>query len=101
MGLYLAAFLLITISFIGLGTTYFFFGKLAKREPCGSIPTASHEDCPSQKNGLCPVEDLSGTVKLARRAQINRRGFPRHCVDKEISGGEPPGGADWRVSLDE
>lgn len=64
----------VTISFIGLGVGAIFFGKSANREPCGTVPVPKNEDCPSQKAGLCPVEDLTGTVKLAKRAQIS---YPR------------------------
>ena len=65
-----AGFILISICFVLLGAGYFLFGKPTEREACGSVPTASHEDCPSRKSGLCPVEDLSGTVKMARTTQI-------------------------------
>ena len=70
MSQFLPAFILFFSSFILLGIGFFIFGKDAKREACGSVPTASHEDCPSRKSGLCPVEDLSGTVSMSRRAQI-------------------------------
>lgn len=56
---------------IGLGVGVIFFGKVAKKEPCSSIPEAAHEDCPSQKAGICPIEDKTGTLKLANRLKIN------------------------------
>lgn len=67
--------LLLTLCFIGFGIGVFFFGKTAHREACGTVPDAAHEDCPSQKAGLCPVEDLSGTMKLAQKAKIS---YNRH-----------------------
>lgn len=61
--------------FICFGVGVIFFGKTANRDACGTVPTPKNEDCPSQKAGLCPGEDLTGTVKLAKRAQIS---FHRH-----------------------
>lgn len=62
----LFAIVIVSAAFIGLGITVFFFGKTASREVCGTVPEVqSHEDCPSLKMGICPVEDTSGLVKLA------------------------------------
>lgn len=71
----LAAAVIIGVCFVFLGVGVLFFGKTAQREPCGQVPGAVHEDCPSQKAGLCPVEDLSGTMRLANRAKIS---YPKH-----------------------
>jgi len=66
------AFIVVSICFIGFGVGVFFFGKMAKREQCGTVPEAqSHEDCPSQKMGICPVVDTTGVVKMAHRARIS------------------------------
>lgn len=65
------AFILTFVSTLGLGVSVFFFGKAANREACGSVPHVKpNEDCPSQKAGLCPFEDKTGVVKMAKRAQI-------------------------------
>jgi len=56
---------------VGLGVGVIFFGKVAHREQCGTVPEAAHEDCPSQKAGLCPVEDTTGTLKLAKKGKIS------------------------------
>ena len=71
----LFAIAVLAFCFTCFGVGVFFFGKTANREACGTVPTAKNEDCPSQKAGLCPGEDLSGTVKLAKKAQIS---FHRH-----------------------
>jgi len=64
----------VSACFVGLGVGVFFFGRTANREACGSVPHVEpHEDCPSQKAGLCPVLDKSGTVQLAKRGQISYR----------------------------
>ena len=63
-------FILIFLSIIGLGIGVFFFGKKAERSQCGSVPKAVHEDCPSQKAGICPIEDKSGALKMANRSKI-------------------------------
>ena len=67
----LFAILLIGFCFIGLGVGVLFFGKVARRDECSSVPDAAHEDCPSQKAGLCPIEDTTGTLKLAKQARIS------------------------------
>lgn len=65
------------LCFIAFGIGVLFFGKTANREACGSVPHVEpHEDCPSQKAGLCPVEDLTGVVKMAKRAQVSYRKDP-------------------------
>jgi len=57
---------------IGIGIGTFFFGKVASRERCGGIPDRDEsQNCPSQKAGLCPVEDTSGAVKLANRSRVS------------------------------
>jgi hypothetical protein len=65
------AILLLCGCVVGLGVGVFFFGKVAHREQCGTVPEAAHEDCPSQKAGLCPVEDKTGTLKLAKQSRIS------------------------------
>ena len=65
------AILLLLGCFVGFGVGVLFFGKTANRQACGSVPEAKHEDCPSQKAGICPVEDLSGTISMAKRSQIS------------------------------
>lgn len=63
------ALLLICVFFLCVGVI--FFGKAAERSQCGTVPEAVHEDCPSQKAGICPVEDKTGALKLAKRSKIS------------------------------
>ena len=59
---------------VGLGVGVLFFGKEAYREACGSVPGHSgHEDCPSQKAGLCPTEDKTGILDMALKTRITDR----------------------------
>ena len=69
------AMAVLAFCFVCFGVGVIFFGKTANRDACGTVPVPKNEDCPSQKAGLCPGEDLSGTVKLAKRAQIS---FHKH-----------------------
>lgn len=69
----LFVFAVLCISFVGLGVGVLFFGKEASRDACGSVPTAAHEDCPSQKAGICPVEDKTGTLKLVNQTKLHSR----------------------------
>ena len=62
---------LVSVCVILLCLGVLFFNKTADRAPCGSVPEAmSHDDCPSQKAGLCPVLDRTGVVKMANRARV-------------------------------
>jgi hypothetical protein len=57
---------------IGFGIGVFFFGKVAKRNQCGSPPSSKkNEPCLSQKAGICPFEDETGALKNVRMTQIN------------------------------
>eukprot|EP01047_Picozoa_sp_COSAG01_P013499 COSAG01_NODE_636_length_14635_cov_18.612617_11_plen_77_part_00 len=60
--------------FLGFGMGVLFFGKAAERNKCGSVPTLKTEACPSQKAGLCPIEDKSGYLKMATQGRLN---FPK------------------------
>jgi len=63
---------IIAVCFIGFGVGVLFFNKQAASAGCGSVKAAaSHEDCPSHKMGICPVEDTTGLVKLASRGRIS------------------------------
>ena len=72
MSTFIATFFIICLSFIGFGVGVLFFGKTAERSRCGEVPQAAHEDCPSQKAGLCPIEDTTGALKVAK---MNRLSF--------------------------
>jgi hypothetical protein len=65
------AIIMLLLICVGLGVGVLFFGKTAQRDACGSVPHAAHEDCPSQKAGLCPIEDLSGALKIAKLSKIS------------------------------
>ncbi len=67
----LFAIIMLLFIFVGLGVGVLFFGKTAQRDACGSVPHAAHEDCPSQKAGLCPIEDTSGALKMAKLGKIS------------------------------
>ena len=71
----IAVFCILFICFLGLGVGVLFFNRTASRVACGSAPREKTEPCPSQKAGICPVEDLSGEVRMARRGQIS---YPKH-----------------------
>lgn len=74
----LLASLSIGLAMIGLGVGVIFFGKTANRESCGSTPQVSHDDCPSHKMGICPIEDTSGTLKMASKAKIS---YTKHDIN--------------------
>ena len=65
------------LSFIGLGVGVLFFGKTAKKEACGQIPELKLEECPSQKAGLCPIEDRTGALKLLRNNKLSYSKIPQ------------------------
>lgn len=68
----LLSFIILFSSTMLLGIGVFFFGKKAHREPCGTVPHIKpNEDCPSQRAGLCPIEDESGIMKLANKGKIS------------------------------
>jgi len=73
----IASIIVIGLCTIGLGIGVIFFGKIAKRNACGSPPKTKPsskdkpEDCLNQKAGLCPFEDESGGLKNAKMTQIN------------------------------
>lgn len=71
MELFVAALVIISICFVGFGLGVLFFGRTANAGSCGEVPEAAHEDCPSQKAGLCPIEDTSGALKLLKATRIN------------------------------
>ena len=48
-----------------------FFNKTASRDACGKVPELKTEECPSQKAGLCPLEDTSGALKNVRMNKIS------------------------------
>ncbi|RAP38166.1 hypothetical protein DID80_03095 [Candidatus Marinamargulisbacteria bacterium SCGC AAA071-K20] len=64
-------FILLLVSMTGIGIGVLFFGKNAERSACGSVPEAAHEDCPSQKAGLCPIEDKTGALKMANMSKLS------------------------------
>lgn len=67
----LATLILIVIAFLSFGVGVFIFGKKGFRTQCGSVPVAKTEECPSQKAGICPVEDKTGALKFALRSRIS------------------------------
>jgi hypothetical protein len=67
----LFTFILLLICMVGLGVGVLFFGKKAEKTACGSVPEASHEDCPSQKAGLCPIEDKTGALEMVNRSKLS------------------------------
>ncbi|RAP28720.1 hypothetical protein DID78_04605 [Candidatus Marinamargulisbacteria bacterium SCGC AG-343-D04] len=67
----IAAFIILCLSFIGLGVSVLFFGKTAKKEACGKVPELDTEECPSQKAGICPFEDDSGALKMQRHTKLS------------------------------
>ena len=67
----IASILLIALSFIGVGIGVLFFGKVAKRDACGTLPNIKSDECANQKAGLCPFEDDTGALKNAKMGQIN------------------------------
>jgi len=71
------ASIFIGLAMLGLGVGVLFFGKTANRESCGSVPEVSHDDCPSHKMGLCPIEDPTGLLKLANKSKIS---YKKHDI---------------------
>lgn len=69
----LFAFIIMGLCFIGFGVGVLFFGRDARASECGTVPEAAHEDCPSQKAGLCPIEDTTGALKLLNQTKLNHR----------------------------
>ena len=69
--LFLPVFIITILSFIGFGVGVLFFGKAATREACGKVPELKTEECPSQKAGICPIEDKTGALKMARMNKIS------------------------------
>tara|TARA_B100000586_G_C20084071_1_gene416789 strand:- start:599 stop:826 length:228 start_codon:yes stop_codon:yes gene_type:complete len=67
----IASIILLLLCCIGLGIGVLFFGKIAKRDACGSVPNIDKDECLNQKAGLCPFEDDSGGLKNAKMTQIN------------------------------
>jgi len=72
MSTFLIVFVVVVVCFVGLGVGVLFFGKSGDRDSCGSVPKAQNEDCPSQKAGLCPVEDKSGILKLLAKLKLHK-----------------------------
>ena len=71
LSLFLGPLLVLGFCFIAFGVGVLFFGKKAERTPCGSVPKLKTEPCPSQKAGLCPIEDKSGLIKQLNQSRIN------------------------------
>tara|TARA_B100001113_G_C20704688_1_gene446679 strand:+ start:222 stop:497 length:276 start_codon:yes stop_codon:yes gene_type:complete len=73
MTTFLATTIILGFCFVGFGIGVLFFGKIAKRDRCGSVPKLDSEkdECLNQKAGLCPFEDESGGLKNAKMNQIN------------------------------
>jgi len=71
MTTFIAAFIILFLAFIGFGVGVLFFGKTASRDACGKVPELDTEDCPSQEAGICPIEDRSGGLKVARYGKIS------------------------------
>ena len=73
MTTFVAAVIILGICFVGFGIGVLFFGKIAKRDRCGSVPSLDSEknECLNQKAGLCPFEDESGGLKNAKMTQIS------------------------------
>jgi len=71
LSLFIGPLLILGYCFIALGVGVLFFGKNAERTPCGSVPKIKTEPCPSQKAGLCPIEDKSGLIKQLNQSRIN------------------------------
>jgi len=66
----LGALIVVGFSFFSFGVGVFLFKKKAFRTQCGTVPVPKNEDCPSQKAGICPIEDKTGALKLALRSRI-------------------------------
>ncbi len=61
-------------SFFGFGIGIFLFKKRGLQDgACGSPPKIDGDKCLGQEAGLCPIEDTTGAVKLAKRGQLNYR----------------------------
>ena len=73
MSTFVAAVIILGLCFVGFGIGVLFFGKIAKRDRCGSVPSIDSEkdQCLNQKAGLCPFEDESGGLKNAKMTQIS------------------------------
>ena len=77
--LFVATFITVVLSFIGFGVGVLFFGKTASREACGKIPELNTEACLSQQAGICPIEDRSGALKVARFGKISYSKLDKHA----------------------
>jgi hypothetical protein len=71
MELLIPVFIIISISFVGFGVGVLFFNKTASKAACGKVPEIKTDDCPSQKAGLCPIEDKTGALKHVRMTKLN------------------------------
>tara|TARA_A100001015_G_scaffold257618_1_gene300332 strand:+ start:1238 stop:1474 length:237 start_codon:yes stop_codon:yes gene_type:complete len=71
MELIIPVFIITSISFVGFGVGVLFFNKTATREACGKVPELKTEECPSQKAGICPIEDTTGALKNVRMNKLN------------------------------
>ena len=71
MELIIPVFIITSISFVGFGVGVLFFNKTATREACGKVPELKTEECPSQKAGICPIEDKTGALKNVRMNKLN------------------------------
>ena len=67
---YFLAFIFIGICTLFLGVGVLFFGKTASQTACGSAPKIDTEPCPSQKAGLCPIEDKTGILKFMQPLRL-------------------------------
>ncbi|NQY74225.1 MAG: hypothetical protein HRT90_05620 [Candidatus Margulisbacteria bacterium] len=60
------------LCFLGIGIGVFFFGRSGVKEGCASkVVLESDERCLSKEAGICPIDDPDGTIKMARKNQIN------------------------------
>lgn len=63
--------LFMALSFVGIGVGALFFKKGVQPGDCTRVPGTQHEDCPSQRMGLCPIEDRTGMMSLAYRSRLD------------------------------
>lgn len=67
---FIAAIVLVGISFLGLGVSIIFFGRKNLGAECGTVPKPDEgkKACLSKEMGICPMEDHDGYLEMATRA---------------------------------
>jgi hypothetical protein len=78
MEVFIFTFIIISLSFVGLGVGVFFFGKQSIKSSCHASTNNQPNGCSSCKPkqaGICPSDDDTGALKMVETMKL---GFNKH-----------------------